>query len=118
MIRLREYLADPEVFLAREVQALRSHMRVLFHIIFFATDGAGRFRVDAADLRAVLYAHVKQNVSEQDILSWLVALHDGGFVRLYTENDVGYGKVTARYWRQRDSKRKVLHPDETPPDVG
>jgi hypothetical protein len=118
MIRLREYLADPEVFLSPEVQKLSPCLRILFHVIFFATDGAGRFFADAAMLRTVLYHGAQQQVSKRDVQAWLVELHKRGFIKLYTEEGTGYGKVTDRYWRQRDVKRKVLHPDEAPPDPG
>lgn len=118
MIRLREFMADPEVFLSAEVQGLRSHLFRLFVIVFFATDGAGRFRADAAVLRAVLYAHTLREVSERDVQAWLVELHQRGLVKLYTDAGVGFGKVTEKYWRQRDKNRKVVHPDESPPDDG
>lgn len=118
MIRLREYLADPEVFLAPEVTRLRAHLRVFFQVLFFATDGAGRFIADAAQLRAVLYTGALQHVSVRDVQGWLVELHTAGLIQLYTAEGLAYGKVTKKMWRQRDKLRKEIHPDEAapPPD--
>lgn len=118
MIRIREFLADPEVFLCKEVQTLRAHLFRCFVVIFFATDGAGRFRAEAAVLRAGLFGHALGEVTERDVKAWLVELHARGLIKLYTEEGVGYGKVTEKYWRQRDTKRKVIHPAETRPDPG
>lgn len=114
MIRIREFMADPEVFLAPEVQTLRPALFRMFVVCFFATDGAGRFVADAALLRGVLYAHTLHQVSRGDVQGMLVALHEAGLVRLYTEEGVGYGKICDKYWRQRDTNRRVLHPDESP----
>lgn len=113
MIRLREFLATPEVFLSAEVQTMRAHLRAFFFVIFFATDGAGRFRADAGQLRAVLYAVTLQQVSKQDVQAMLVELRERGFIRLYTEGGDGFGKVTEKYWQQRDRNRKAIHPEET-----
>lgn len=127
MISRLEYLATGDVLLSRQVVLLRAHLQLFFLRLFFMTDGAGRFRADAAVIRASLYAHELQQVSERDVSSRLQELHRAGLIKLYTEGDVGYGRVVDAYWQQSDRKRKVRHPapalpgpapglfDESPP---
>jgi hypothetical protein len=111
MITRLEYLATADVLLHRKVVGLRAHLQLFFLRLFFMTDGAGRFRADAAVIRASLYAHELQQVSERDVVSRLQDLHRAGLIKLYTEKDVGYGKVADDFWQQSDKKRKVRHPD-------
>lgn len=114
MIRRLEYLASADVLLAREVATLRVHLQLFFVRLFFITDGAGRFRADAAEIRASLYTHELQQVSKRDVASRLHELHRAGLIKLYAEGSVGYGRVADHFWRQRDKLRKVAHPDESP----
>lgn len=118
MIRRLEYLASADVLLCKEVAKLRVHLQVLFLRLFFTTDGAGRFVADAAEIRACLYAHELQQVSQREVESRMQELHRARLIKLYTEGNVGYGKVADRFWRQRDKLRKVVHPDETKTDGG
>ena len=110
MITRLEYLATGDVLLHRKVVGLRAHLQVFFLRLYFMTDGAGRFRADAAVIRASLYAHELQQVSERDVASRLQELHRADLIKLYAEGDVGYGKVTDDFWQQSDKKRKVRHP--------
>jgi hypothetical protein len=114
MILRLEYLLDAKVILARELTRLHPYLQLLFLRLFLMTDGAGRFKADAAEIRAGLYAHELHKVSERDVVSRLQELHRADLIKLYTEGAVGYGKVADRFWLQRDSKRKVRHPDEPP----
>lgn len=112
MILRLEYMAHASVLLCKELVRLRAHLQLLFLRLYFMNDGAGRFKADAAEIRAGLYAHELQHVSERDVAAWLQELHRAGLIKLYTEAGVGFGKVAGRFWLQRDSKRKVRHPDE------
>lgn len=115
MITRLEYYATAEVLLHRRVVGLRAHLQLFFLRLFFLTDGAGRFRADAAEVRASLYAHELQQVSEREVESRLQELHRARLIQLYTEGGEGYGRVSEEFWQQRDVKRKVRRPGESPP---
>jgi hypothetical protein len=85
--------------------------RDFFYGLLHVADDFGRFEADVGMLRAVLFAPVLHKVSERDVASCLVRVHEVGLVKLYTVGGRGYGKVLN--FRQTGLKtRRALYPDE------
>ena len=107
---LREYLIMPQWMGSDRLARQRAHVREFFIRLMHLQDGAGRFDADAALIRTVLYPRNLAQVSERDVQGWLQTLHSIGVIKLYTVEGRAYGKVPDN--KQRDTKRKAVHPDE------
>jgi hypothetical protein len=116
---LRVYMLRPGWMDSDIVQSLPDHLQLFFLRLGHACDGAGRFENHPRKLRSALYPIAQHKVSERDVASNLVRMHDAGLVKFYTVAGRGYGEVLK--FGQLDSKRKVIHPgpDEAdrPPDL-
>lgn len=107
---LREYLIMPQWMGSERLSKQRAHIREFFIRLMHLQDGAGRFDADPAMIRTVLYPRNLAQVSVRDVQDWLQTLHAIGVIKLYTVEGRAYGKVPNN--KQRDGRRKALHPDE------
>jgi hypothetical protein len=116
---LREYLLRAGWMDSERVQALPDHLQLFFLRLGHACDGASRFENHPKKLRSALYPIALHKVSERDVASNIVRLHDAGLVKLYAVAGRGYGEVLN--FGQKDTKRKVIHPApeeaDRPPDL-
>lgn len=112
MIALRPVLVRPGIVDSERVCKLPLACQIFFRNLLHVCDGAGRFSVNAAELRHALYRWAP-GVSNPHVEAWLRRLHQDHLVKLYTRGALGYGEIVN--YGQRDTKRKVLYP---PPDEG